>query len=827
VLAALPVVLALAVYYRDQLAGAPLPRLQGDATLYGYQLMRAAECHGQWWRIAEDTRLGHPYPTQLAKHPGLYEGIDLMLLAWLTGGAFGATGTYHLAVLAALVLNGWVAAWIVMRLTRSVVWASAAVTLITLNQSVSARILGHLHLFKFSWSLIAVWAFVGFLGRPTWRRGLFLGITVALVLQGSFYLGYFTILGLGTWYLSEILRRRAPRGHRGAAVVAMIAFILVGGALIFPVWLGKSPIVATDTYFQRGWHETWVYSSELWKYLVPQGSGLAHRYFRDVRLRASDPLMDEGWNFPGYTVLVALMVTAVRHMRGVAIDAKVRPFVRAGLGLMAVWFLLSLFGGPGALLYFVAPSFRCYGRSGLLVVGLGSIVAPVVLSEWVCTRRSRLLRSALTLGVLGLVAYDARLAGGCFPGWEPESKPPAWVAWLRRQPRDVRLTAFAPPENQPFDWWGLRSVEWLPLHGHATLNGSEFALFEGDLRLLGASYEQMSPAGLQFVASLGYEAMAFHRDYLAKNSWIASHPWLERIARRDEWLICRASPRMPRLPQRSLDQVLGQDRNAPETREAPPSCWITGSWPLDQDVVVSGSEWALLAWSDVQGRLLSRPRPALYQHILGPGIPAYSMRTPAQPGSYHLMVLDRRLRPRAKIACRIIPSVPVAQPMFPARRPDLTVHPIVIQPAVSDGQVASVGLMLVNTSRYYAQSMVFREHIRGAAQTHPGLRSDWTKADAGALVLRIAPIGVDPAESTREREIPLPQDLPPGGRLKLVLRSDRLPSSWATLPLKVEPAFASVGELEVPAQTADLQIREEPHSADVAGSRPTIESPTH
>ena len=108
-LVVLPVVLALVGYYRAQLAREPLPRPQGDAAFYAYQLQRAAECHGQWWRIADDPRLGHPYPTEFAKHPGLYEGVDLMLLASLFGNAFSAAWTYHLAILAALAFNGWIA----------------------------------------------------------------------------------------------------------------------------------------------------------------------------------------------------------------------------------------------------------------------------------------------------------------------------------------------------------------------------------------------------------------------------------------------------------------------------------------------------------------------------------------------------------------------------------------------------------------------------------------------------------------------------------------------------------------------------------------------
>jgi hypothetical protein len=335
----------------------------------------------------------------------------------------------------------------------------------------------------------------------------------------------------------------------------------------------------------------------------------------------------------------------------------------------------------------------------------------------------------------------------------------------------------------------------------------------------------MNPAGLRLVASLGYETLAFHRDYLAKNPWIASVPWLERIETGDEWLICRAGPELARFPERSLESLLDRDPGEAQPREVPPGCWITGTWPVEQDVIITGSEGALLSWSDDHGRLLSGTQPAFYQHVFGPGIPAYAVRTPEQPGSYHLVVLDRELRRRAKIGYRIVRRLPVAQPVFPGRRPTLTVHPIVLQPAAT-GQDAAVSLSLVNTSGCYVQSLVFRENVRSVARAHPGLRSNWPKADAGALVLRIVPIGGDTMESSPVREIPLPEDLPPGGRLRLVLRADRLPASWAKLPWKIEPAFAGVGEVEVPPPIADLRISEERLAPDVAGSPPTAESRT-
>jgi hypothetical protein len=104
------------------------------------------------------------------------------------------------------------------------------------------------------------------------------------------------------------------------------------------------------------------------------------------------------------------------------------------------------------------------------------------------------------------------------------------------------------------------------------------------------------------------------------------------------------------------------------------------------------------------------------------------------------------------------------------------------------------------------------------------MRSNWPKADAGALVLRVVPIGIDSTEPDQGREVPLPQDLPPGGELKMVLATDRFPSSWARVPLKVEPAFASVGQVEVPPGIADLRIAVNPVFPEVAAARATVES---
>src|SRR5262249_30351675 len=156
--------------------------------------------------------------------------------------------------------------------------------------------------------------------------------------------------------------------------------------------------------------------------------------------------------------------------------------------------------------------------------------------------------------------------------------------------------------------------------------------------------------------------------------------------------------------------------------------------PIDQDVAVTGaSESAFLGWTDDAGRRLAPPRPALYQRVFGPAIPAYSVRTPDRPGSYHLVFSDSRGPPRSRHAYRIVAQLPVAVRVFPARPASVSAHAIRARLMKRDPS-SSLSLTLVNTSRFYLQSQVFREHLDTVSQTHPGMRSRWPRANAGALV---------------------------------------------------------------------------------------------
>jgi hypothetical protein len=794
-LCALPLLLALVGYYRWQLAGHPLPFPHGDAALYAYQLVHVAECHGAWWRLASDSRLGDPYPTEFAKHPGLFEGLDLMLLATAIAPILDSRLIYHAAVLAALAANGWVAAWLVWRTTRSFPWAALAVVLITLNQSVALRIQGHLHLFKFAWVLLAVASFVAYLEQPAWKRGVLVGLAAALVLASSFYLGFFLALGLAFWTMVEATSGRLKRGHAGAGALALLAFLVLAALFCFPVWTSSSPIVASNRYFRRDWSETWGYGSELWKYFVPMGSALANMYFRSVRLQDTVPLMDEGWHFPGYTVLFGLLTFAVGLLRKSTTWSRLPRFVSVSVGLVAFWTVLSLSGGPSVLIYHVVPSFRCYGRAGLFVVALGAVIAPMTLCNYLRSRRSPLIRVVFTIGVTVLAASDALRAALCFPGWSGEARPVEWAAWLKDQPPDLRLAVFPLPDDNLAASSGQDGLTWLPFHHHGTLSGADFALVEGDLALLGASYAQINPLALRFIVSLGYDALAFHRGYLAANPWIESLPWLDRVHEHAGWLICRASPRLARLPSRSLAQLLDVPQNDFAPRVAPPGRWVTHSWPVSEDLVVHGSDWAFLLWTDERGQPLSQPKAALYQHVFGPAAPAYSIQTPERPGFCRLVIQDRGHHTRASIPYQILPQLQVAQPSQPPRRSLSRVPPAGLFVVDSD-QEGCRSVNLVNSSTQYLQSRVFRDFVDPSSRTHPGIRSRWPRANSGSLVLRLAPHGSDLSDPENVREFLVPQDLPPGGIVRLPLSPDRLPPTWAHRRLDVEPIYSGTGGAE-------------------------------
>jgi hypothetical protein len=781
-LAALPVVVALLAYYRPHLAGRPLPRTQGDATFYAYQLARAAECGGRWWRIAEDPRLGAPYPSEVAKHPGLYEGVDLMLLAAALGRGLPPDLLYHLAVLACLAGNGWAAAWLVRRETGSTAWAAAAAALITANTSVAEKIYGHLHLLKLGWVILAVAAFAGFLRRPRLASGVTLGAACALVLQGSFYYGYFVVVALPSLWLLALLSGRLRSDHAGATAAASATFLALGAAATFPVWSRARASLFSDQFFSRVWSDTWAFGAEAWQYLVPVESHLARLYFAQVRPQMQGKVMHEGWTFLGVTVLASLAAVGVARLRGTRVAVPGRSVVPVFLAAMGVLVLLSLAGGPSVFLYRVMPSFRCYGRAGVLALALGMVVAPIVLARVVRNRRG-VTRLALGVAFAGLVVFDVLRPALAFRGWPTPGTEPAWVDWLREQPPGLRLAAFSPSQPKPFKWWGLNSLGRLHDHGHATLNGAELTLLEADLRLLGADYDRLNPEALRFLVSLGYEALAFDDAYLAANPWIADEPGLTRVATLGGWSVFRTGPAY--VTYRAIDrEALLRVAAGLGPRSAPARSWTTLALPLEGPCVATRPGWATWTWADADGRVLGKPRPALFQHAFGPGLPALTVETPGRPGRYALRLADAQGEEHVSI------PFDVGEPRPGGPPPGAEALGVSVEsgPGVTG---APSTLVVANRSDRHVPAQLSREQVGPSTRAHPALTLPFTGELPGALVLREAGAGPLP------RAWPLPADLPPGATLRLpwpagrpVPRPERTPAR----PDAVTPARIASGE---------------------------------
>jgi hypothetical protein len=571
----LPVLLAFGFFYRPLWAdGLPLPT-GGDSDFYVYQTARMADLDGRWWQLGTDPLLGQPFPTMAAKHPGLYEGVDLLLVSAVSARVLHPVVNYHALIILVLAVNGWVAAWMVLHLTRSYGWAALAVVLVTLNMSNDLRVSEHLHLFRYGWILLTVWAFARYLDAPSRGRGMVLGLAAALLFASSFYLAFFLALGLGVWWAGLLVARRLRRAHYTAAVVAGLALGVVGGALTFPVWLGYNRgNPGAEEYVRRPPEDVWVYASDLWQYVVSPAWQLGGREIADgllpiapyaesdevaallineVPTRAeevNEPLArkpHEGWNYPGLVVLAAVVLYVVGRLRGWALCPADPRLLDCLMGLSAVMVILSLRGGPAVLLYGLAPPLRCYGRAGLIAVALWSVAAPVILCGVARSFPGQVGRAAVLVAALAVALYEGnQFKDRLFYARDKlHQEVPAWVGWLAEQPPDVRLAVYPVAATNPYNRDNPAQDDWhflyyRTLHRHATLNGADLRLLRPELERRHARWQDLGPAGLPYMASLGYTTLAFQddRDHQLPR-WIDGRADLAEVAALDGWRIYR------------------------------------------------------------------------------------------------------------------------------------------------------------------------------------------------------------------------------------------------------------------------------------------------
>lgn len=815
VLGALPIVLAILGFYGPVFGGARLVNRDQDFTFYAYQLKHAAEAGGRWWKVSDDDKLGNPYQSEIARHPGLFEGVDLMLLCALPGRWLDSVRLYHLAALFIFATNGWVVGRLVYRKTGSYAWACAGVVLITSTVATFVRgLTGELHTAKHGFVLLTVWAFANYLSAPSLRRGILLGLAAAGVLQGSFYSGYLLALTLLVWWLGCLASRRIDRRHVAATALAALAFSSAAAALVFPVWTVARKRLLSDGYFVRRWGETWRFGAELWQYFVPNYHELGQRFIAETTKPAW--VYGEGWFFPGYTALAAAALYVVARLSGFRFPRRYAALLDVLMGVAAVAVVLSLAGGPGFFLFHVFPSFRVYGRAGLITTAATCAAAPLVLHAVLESVRPGWARFTLGVGVVALIAVDGLRPAQCmnetfyrtdvYDGNKPLLSPqPEWVAWLARQPARVRLAAFEPKVNESFYEWGVKNLRARMDHGHTTLNGSDFTLLNADLALLGASYERLNPRALRFIVSLGYDHLAFHVDYLEAHPWLEALPDLDWVETLGPWRIARPSGRMAWMRCETLENIVSCLPAGSTPARVPPAVWITGGFDLDADVVVTGRSRALVVWAGPDGKWVGTPSNVLFQHVYGPGLPAYSVKTPDQPGRYDLVFLDTHRRPLASRPYRVDASLRTTTQAFGDRVPDVAIN--YVDWFVGTGPARGTRVVVENASRYYVQAQVDRESAPRSVRAHPGIRV----ARKGSLGFWLHADARD--GSTAEVELRLPRDLAPGERMTLDIAADDLFEPGAMARLSLTPTFLDVGNQVTPLDRAEMRLTLAPASS--------------
>ena len=171
--------------------------------------------------------------------------------------------------------------------------------------------------------------------------------------------------------------------------------------------------------------------SDLVQYVLSPLIGKVYALFQ--RRRPND--FWESWHYPGLVILAAAGAVIVARLRGRALGGADPRLLERLVMLAAILVVLSLAGGPSVLLFLAAPSFRCYGRAGMLAVAVASVVTPAILAAWSDRWRSARLRAAFFGGALALALVDggAHVRVRLHEAEASVEADPPWVDWLAKE----------------------------------------------------------------------------------------------------------------------------------------------------------------------------------------------------------------------------------------------------------------------------------------------------------------------------------------------------------------------------------------------------------
>jgi hypothetical protein len=347
----------------------------------------------------------HPLPDTLAFSENLL--LPAMAVAPLQP-LGGPVLAYNAALALALVISGLGAQMLVRRVSgdRLAAFVGGAVFAFGAHRWIR---LAHLHAQVTMFLPLALWALDRFWERRTLRRGLVVGLMLALQAWSSIYLAAITALALG---VAVLLALAAGLGRR--AVLALAA----GGALALVL---VAPVARPYLRMRAGQGVEWTmddvaaYATTLTSYAA-SGS----RLYGPLTQRHLDPAAVQDTLFPGVVTLVlglAGLAAAPRRFRAVALAASVLAIV------------VSL--GPQTAFYRVLHEHLVFVR-GVRALSRFSLVPVLALSVLAGLALSG--RRRLALPALALVLLESTNAP---IGFQPSPLPSAADRWLAGRPGAV------------------------------------------------------------------------------------------------------------------------------------------------------------------------------------------------------------------------------------------------------------------------------------------------------------------------------------------------------------------------------------------------------
>lgn len=257
--------------------------------------------------------------------------------------------------------------------------------------------------------------------RPTWWRGVQLGLAVAI---GGLACGYYGIYGGIVLGVAAVWFASSERAYwKGLAVALVTAAVLVG-PIMFAFQRARADVgggrVVTSADLR-------IYSAEPIDYLI--SGAKAHELWQPAASTNRDPL------FPGVTVSILALLALVAAARGRRLT--VAPWTVGGYAVVGLFAALASFGPSGivyTVLFKTVPAMgllRAPSRFGLVTMFAVAVLAGVAVS----TIR---LRRWLAVAFLVVVAAECGAQTELW-GW------PSWpVRPMDAVPRAYRVLATLP-----------------------------------------------------------------------------------------------------------------------------------------------------------------------------------------------------------------------------------------------------------------------------------------------------------------------------------------------------------------------------------------------